>query len=594
MEAARARRRGAVDAPTYAAVRALVDELVRAGVRARLHRARRALDAAGAGDRRTTRDLRVWSHVDERSAAFFALGLARAARGAGGGGLHLRHRRRQLPARRRRGRTGARAAAAADRRPAAGAARLRRLPGHRSAQALRRLRQVVLRGRRGERRPALLPRARQPRRRHRRGRARRARAPQPAAARTAGTRRIRASWKRESSATGAPHTACWRRDASPSVADAGRDRSPPARAGSSSAARSTPTPTTPRRHRRARRGARLARCWPTPPRSCAPATTTARSSSPPTTPSCATRCLRVAWRSRPPSAHRSAADLEGAAHLAARPARLPAGGRRSGGRLGRSAAGRRDAGAPPTSRRCARRWRRAAARRAIRAGSTPGGTRRRARRRRRGHAGWRRSRCRFEGSRGRRAGGAAARRRDAVVGNSMAMRDLDTFWRGARRAASACCATAAPTASMASSPARSAPRPRAAGRRWRSPATSASCTTSAACWPPSATRCAPCSWSATTTAAASSPTCRRPTAAPPSSVCSSPRTASTSAAASRCTAAGSSARRSRARIRGGARRRRCRRRGVTVIEVPIDLERSVALHREAWAAAAERRPRGAT
>lgn len=65
--------------PQYAAVRAFVDELVRVGVR---HvcvspGARSTPLALTAAD---TPGLRAWSHVDERSGAFFALGLAKTLR----------------------------------------------------------------------------------------------------------------------------------------------------------------------------------------------------------------------------------------------------------------------------------------------------------------------------------------------------------------------------------------------------------------------------------------------------------------------------------------------------------------------------------
>ncbi|MFN8539031.1 MAG: 2-succinyl-5-enolpyruvyl-6-hydroxy-3-cyclohexene-1-carboxylic-acid synthase [Thermomicrobiales bacterium] len=84
-----------------------------------------------------------------------------------------------------------------------------------------------------------------------------------------------------------------------------------------------------------------------------------------------------------------------------------------------------------------------------------------------------------------------------------------------RRATAPCAAsrTGARMASTASTPARSASRRSAPDRSCSSSATSPSSTTSTACSPRSCTTCARRSSSSTTTAAASSPSCRRP---PPS------------------------------------------------------------------------------
>ena len=114
-------------------------------------------------------------------------------------GVHERHRGRELPPSRRRGARGARPAARAHRRPAARAARGRRRTGHRSDQALRALREVVLRGRnaRGDARtPALDAHARLPRVLDGARRTARPGAPELPAARAARPRRAAAGGRR--------------------------------------------------------------------------------------------------------------------------------------------------------------------------------------------------------------------------------------------------------------------------------------------------------------------------------------------------------------------------------------------------------------
>ena len=147
-------------APTtdiYLLLRAFVDELVRCGMRAACTSPGSRCAPLVLSLAREQR-LRCYSHVDERCAGFFALGLAKAIGAAGRGRVHLGHRGRRAAAGGDRGARGARAAAAADGRPSAGAARERRGAGDRPAEAVRRRGQVVLRGRppRGGRRAAAL------------------------------------------------------------------------------------------------------------------------------------------------------------------------------------------------------------------------------------------------------------------------------------------------------------------------------------------------------------------------------------------------------------------------------------------------------
>ena len=105
-------------------------------------------------------EIEVTVIVDERSAAFFALGAAQAGGLAGGDALHLGNRGGELSPGDLRGRRVRVATDRPERRPSARAARDRRRPDDRPAQALRLLGALVLRGRnpRGRRPgPAALP-----------------------------------------------------------------------------------------------------------------------------------------------------------------------------------------------------------------------------------------------------------------------------------------------------------------------------------------------------------------------------------------------------------------------------------------------------
>ena len=127
---------------TYAPLQAFVDELGRCGLR-------HAVTCPGSRNAPISLTLaeqdgiECVSVIDERSAGFVALGMAKASGLSGGGDLHLRHRGGQPAPGRVRGVGGARAADRADRRPAARAARGGRRAVDRPGQALRQRRQVV-------------------------------------------------------------------------------------------------------------------------------------------------------------------------------------------------------------------------------------------------------------------------------------------------------------------------------------------------------------------------------------------------------------------------------------------------------------------
>ncbi len=131
---------------TYLLLRAFCDELARCGME-------HACTAPGSRNTpivlSLVRQPRIhsWSHLDERCAGFFALGAAKRSGRPGGRDLHLGHGGGQPGAGGDRGPSRARAADRAHRGPPAGAARGRRRPDDRPAEALRRRRQVVLRGR---------------------------------------------------------------------------------------------------------------------------------------------------------------------------------------------------------------------------------------------------------------------------------------------------------------------------------------------------------------------------------------------------------------------------------------------------------------
>ena len=91
--------------PATALAAVLADELIRCGLRdVVLAPGSRSAPLAMEFHRRAQAgDLRLSVRIDERSAAFCALGLAKASRPAGGRRLHLGHRGRALPRGRHRG-----------------------------------------------------------------------------------------------------------------------------------------------------------------------------------------------------------------------------------------------------------------------------------------------------------------------------------------------------------------------------------------------------------------------------------------------------------------------------------------------------------
>ena len=120
----------------------LVDELVRGGSRDVVLApglAQRAAGLRGARRRRAGR-LTLHTRIDERTAGFLALGLARTSRTPGRRGDHARHGGRQPAPGRARGVARRGAAGRRHRRPAGPAARHRRQPDHRPGRALRRRR----------------------------------------------------------------------------------------------------------------------------------------------------------------------------------------------------------------------------------------------------------------------------------------------------------------------------------------------------------------------------------------------------------------------------------------------------------------------
>ena len=125
---------------SLACATALVDGLVDGGVRARMRCRRGPVRRRSRSPSLAIRASQVHVQLDERSGAFFALGVGEGDRAPGDRGVHERHRGGRALPRGRRGLAVADAADPADRRPSASPPRDGSEPDDRAARALRAVR----------------------------------------------------------------------------------------------------------------------------------------------------------------------------------------------------------------------------------------------------------------------------------------------------------------------------------------------------------------------------------------------------------------------------------------------------------------------